>query len=34
MTYAPEDELMQTAAYQKKIAAGIADGIDKFFRRR
>jgi N-acetylmuramoyl-L-alanine amidase len=34
MTYAPEDKLMQTAAYQKKIAAGIADGIDKFFGRR
>ncbi|MDQ0902349.1 N-acetylmuramoyl-L-alanine amidase [Paenibacillus sp. V4I7] len=34
MTNPEEDELMSEAEYQKKLAQGIADGIEQFLKRR
>lgn len=34
MTNPEEDELMSEAEYQKKLAHGIADGIEQFLKSR
>ena len=33
MTNSKEDALMQTSAYQKKMLAGLVNGIDEYFKK-